>query len=84
MLKHEVMVADEWHDNRAQDLVSLSIQIAIDKMQLCSLFVAYACRYHTPTAIMGRSVHNVDISKLPNAIYAVCHLPSTVETRIHP
>jgi hypothetical protein len=33
MLKHEVMVADEWHDNGPQDLVTLSlcIQIAIDK-----------------------------------------------------
>ena len=30
---HEVMVADEWHDNGPQDLVtvSLCIQIAIDK-----------------------------------------------------
>jgi hypothetical protein len=34
MLKHEVMAADEWHDNGPQDLVtvSLSIQIAIDKI----------------------------------------------------
>jgi hypothetical protein len=32
MLKHEVMAADEWHDNGPQDLapVSLCIQIAID------------------------------------------------------
>ena len=39
MLKHEVMAADEWHDNGPQDLVtvSLCIQIAIDKMQLFSL-----------------------------------------------
>ena len=37
LLKHEEMVADEWHDNGPQDLVkvSLCIQIAIDKMQLC-------------------------------------------------
>jgi hypothetical protein len=44
-LKHEVMAADEWHDNGPQDLcvtVSLCIQIAIAKMQLCSLSVAYA------------------------------------------
>ena len=33
-------------------------------MQLCSLSVAYACPYHNPTATMGHSVHNVDISKL--------------------
>ena len=33
MLKHEVMVADEWHDNEPQDLtmVSLCIQIEIFK-----------------------------------------------------
>jgi hypothetical protein len=62
MLKHEVM--DEWHDNRPKDLdtVSLCIQIAINKLQLCSLFVAYACPFHNPTTTMGHSVHNVDIS----------------------
>jgi hypothetical protein len=37
MLKHEVMVAEEWHDNGTQDpvTVSLCIQIATDKIQLC-------------------------------------------------
>jgi hypothetical protein len=71
------MVADEWHDNGPQDLVTISlcIQIAIDKMQLCPLSVAYACPYHNPTTTMGLSVHNVDISK---------PLPGTVETGIHP
>ena len=65
MLKHEVMETDEWYDNGPQDLitVSLCIQIAIDKMQLCSLSVAYVCPYHNPTATMGSSVHNIDISK---------------------
>ena len=65
MLKHEVMAADEWYDNGTQELVTLYvfIQIAIDKMQLCSLSIAYACPYHNPTAAMGHSVHNVDISK---------------------
>ena len=55
MLKHEVMEADEWHDNGTQDLVmvSLCIQIAIDKMQSCSLSVAYACPYHNLIATMG-------------------------------
>ena len=64
MLKHEVMAADEWHDDGPQDLstVSLCIQIAIDKMQLCSLFLP-ACPYHNPTATMGHSVHNFEISK---------------------
>jgi hypothetical protein len=66
MLKHEVMAADEWHDNGSQDLVkvSLCIQIAIDKLELSSLSVAYACPYHNPTATLGHSVHNIDISKL--------------------
>jgi hypothetical protein len=50
--------------NGPQDLVtvSLCIQIAIDKMQLCSLSIAYVCPYHNPTVTMGHSVHNVDIS----------------------
>ena len=39
------------------------ILIAIDKMQLCSLSVAYDWPYHNPTATMGHSVHNADISK---------------------
>jgi hypothetical protein len=57
-LKHEVMEADEWQDNVPQDcvMVSLCIQIAIDKMLLCSLSVAYACPYHNPT-----TGHSVDI-----------------------
>ena len=59
------MAADEWHDNGSQDrtMVSRCIQIAIDKMELCSLSVAYACPYHNPTANMGHSVY-IDISKL--------------------
>jgi hypothetical protein len=66
MLKHEVMVADEWHDNGTQHLitVSLCIQIAIDKMQLCLMSVAYACPCHNPTATTGHSVYNIVISKL--------------------
>ena len=93
MLKHELMAADEWHDNGPQDLVtvSLCIQIAIDEMQMCSLSVVYAFPYSNATATMGHSVHNIDISKTAqphNAIHAVCHLPGTVETgcrhRINP
>ncbi len=63
MLQHEVMVVDEWHNNGSQNLVtvSLCIQNAINKMQLCSLSITYACSY--PTATMGHSIHNVDISK---------------------
>ncbi len=65
MLQHEVMVVDEWHNNGPQDLitVSLCIQNAINKMHLCSLSITYACPYHNPTATMGHSIHNVDISK---------------------
>jgi hypothetical protein len=61
MLKHEVMAADEC----TQDLVtvSLCVQIAIDKMPLCSLSVAYVFPYHNSTATMEYSVHNIDISK---------------------
>ena len=65
-LKHEMMAPDEWHDNGPQDLitVSLCIQIAIDKMQLCSSSEAYACPYHNLTATVGHSVHNFAIIKL--------------------
>jgi hypothetical protein len=65
MLKHEVMVADEWRDNGPQDLVTvfLCVQIAIVKIQLYSLSVAYACLYHNHTTNMVDSVHNVDINK---------------------
>jgi hypothetical protein len=57
LLKHVVMATDKWHDNGPQDLITVSlwIQIAIDKMQLCLLSVAYACTYHNPTATMGHS-----------------------------
>jgi hypothetical protein len=56
MLKHEAMAADEWHNNVPQDL-------GIDLMQLCSLSIACVCPYHNPTATMGHSVHNIEISK---------------------
>jgi hypothetical protein len=61
MLKHEVMAADEWHDNGPQDLVTVFLcnQIAIDKMQLYLLSVAYACPFHNPTTTTWHSIHNV-------------------------
>ena len=51
MLKHEVIASEEWHDIGPQDLimVSLCIKVAIDKMQLCLLSVAYACPLQYPT-----------------------------------
>jgi hypothetical protein len=65
MLKHEVMLADDWQDNGPQDFITicLCIQMPIDKMQLCSLSVAYAFPHHNPTATMGHSVHKVDSNK---------------------
>jgi hypothetical protein len=55
MLEYEVMAEDEWHYNEPQDLVtvSLCIQIAIDKMQLCWLSVAYAFPYYNPPPPWG-------------------------------
>ena len=49
-LKHEVMAVDDWQHNGPQDLVMVSLcnQIALDKMKLCSMSVAYACPYHNP------------------------------------
>ena len=84
MLKHEVMVADEWHVDFIT--VSLCIQIALDKIQLCSLSVPYFCPYHNPTGTMGHSSQrwNHQTAHPQDAIHAVCHLPSTVETGINP
>ncbi len=65
MLQHEVIVVDEWHNNGPQDLVTVSLCIknTINKMHLCSLSITYACPYYKPTATMGHSIHNIDISK---------------------
>jgi len=40
--------------------ISLCIQNAINKMQLCLLSITYACPYHNPTATIG--LHNQIIS----------------------
>jgi len=55
----------------------ISSRYAINKMHLCSLSITYACPYHNPTATMGHSIHNVDISKLlthttPYTLSAIC------------
>ena len=53
--------------------VFLCIQIAIDKMKLCSLSVAYACPYHNPTAPMGHcSQRHQKTTRPHNAIHVVC------------
>ncbi len=46
-------------------------------MHLCSLSITYACPYHNPTATMGHSIHNVDISKslthmMPYTLSTIC------------
>jgi hypothetical protein len=81
VLKHEVMATDEWHNNGPQDLItpSLCIQIAIVKMQLGSLSVAYAYSCPNPTATMWHSVNNVDITKphthmTPYTLSAICQV----------
>jgi hypothetical protein len=48
LLKHKGKTPDEW----------------CDKMQLCSLSVAYACPNHNPNATTVHSVHNINICKL--------------------
>ena len=66
-------------------MVSLCIQMVIDKMQSCWLSVTYACPYHNPTPTIGHSVHNVDIGppltqtgpKILNQI-AKCDHPKTI------
>ena len=83
MLKHEVMVADEWHNNGPQDLVmvSLCIQIAFDKIKLCSLSVVYAhttpCRQSAicPVQLKMGKAH---FSSVPMAIEDE-HLPTEVD-----
>ncbi len=45
--------------------------------ELCSLSITYACPYHNPTATMGHSIYNVDISKslthtTPYTLSAIC------------
>ncbi len=59
------------------NIVYLCIQNAINKMHLCLLFITYSCPYHNPTATMGHSIHNVDISKplthtMPFTLSAIC------------
>ncbi len=73
--------AATWADGRgwmAQQWASGSRHgISVFKMHLCSLSIIYACPYHNRTAIMGHSIHNVDISKpltqtMPYTLSAIC------------
>ncbi len=89
MLQHEVMVVDERHNNGPQDFVtvSLCIQNAINKIHLCSLSITNVCPYHNPSATMGHSISqhwHQQTTHPQDVIHAVCHLPCTVKTRIHP
>jgi hypothetical protein len=62
----------KWHDNGPQDLVTISlcIQIAIDKLQLCLLSKVYAGSYHNPTTTMGHCSQQT--ARPHNAIHATC------------
>jgi hypothetical protein len=81
MLKHEVMNGKKW--DSVSRHVSLCIQIAINKMQLCSLSVAYACPYHKPTTIWGTLFTTfISANRSPTWRHNSCHLPGTVETGI--
>ncbi len=59
-----------WMNNTTMGLRISSLYLCAFKMpsikwttNLCSLSITYACPYHNPTATMGHSIHNVDISK---------------------
>ena len=85
MLKHQVMAANEWHNKEPQDLVTVSpcIQIAIDKMQLCSLSVVClqsACQLHAPSK-HGRSVALCCVTKRHILEWSFV-VPSTRCTRV--
>jgi hypothetical protein len=84
MLKHEVMTVNEWHNNGPQDLimVSLCVQVPIDKMQLCFTSACLpASPYHNPTPTMGCSVSTTltlanHSHTLPSARYSLAHFSS--------
>ena len=65
------VAVDELYNNGPRDLVtvSLCIHMAIDKMQLCSLSVAYACPCHNPKATMG---HKSLAHTTPYTLSVIC------------
>ncbi len=55
----------------------ISVHSKCHHMHLCLLSITYACPYHNPTATMGHSIHNVDISEplthmTPYTLSAIC------------
>ncbi len=59
-----------WMNGTTMGLRISSRYLCAFKMHLCSLYITYACPYHNPTATMGHSIHNVNISCLPSALYS--------------
>jgi hypothetical protein len=90
MLKHEVMAADEWHDNMPQDLINVSqcIQIVFVVRSLC-LPIPWPQRYHG--ALCSQRWHQQTVAHTtpsawvqlkPGFVHeehtSVCQWPSTV------
>lgn len=73
MMQLKFMIMNAWHYYRPRDLITISlyIQIAIRKMQLCLLSRTCLSMPYNPTATMGHSIHNTDISlTMPSALYS--------------
>ena len=73
------MAGVEWHDNGAQDLVTVSLCIQINKIQLCSMSVDDACSYRNSTATMVHSVHNFEANRSTtrcHTLSAICRYSS--------
>ncbi len=86
MLQHEVMFVDEWHNNGSEYLVtgSLCIQNAINKMYLCSLSKTHSTTPPPPWPTRSTTLTAANRSPTWHHTHAVCHLPCTVKTGIHP
>ncbi|PIO40687.1 hypothetical protein AB205_0110420 [Aquarana catesbeiana] len=78
MLQLEVMVVDEWHNRGPQDFVTVSLfKMPSTKCTCVHSSIAYICPSHNPTATMGHSIHNINISKplthtTPYTLSAIC------------
>ena len=71
-----VMAADELHNNGPQDLIMVSqwIKMAIDKMQLCLLSIAYAWPYHNTTMGQCSQCWHQQTARPHDAIHTLCHV----------